>query len=368
MTKVSVIVPVYNVEDYLGECLDSLITQTLSDIEIICINDGSTDNSLEILTNYSKRDSRIKIITQENKGLSSARNRGFEFINGKYTYFIDSDDILKSDALEKLYNLACDKKTDFIIFKLINFDSETKEFSKNDYFEAKKLAKRVENKVFNYKDIIDIVFSTPVSTPGNFYKSEFVKNFRFIENKIFEDNLFFAECIFNAKRVYFLNQHLYYRRIRPDSITTTPTKNYVDRIYISNRIFDLTKKLNLFEDCKKQLYNKKINLAYNYLFELEGEDREYFFSEVKKDFQNKKEEFEGDHDFLKVLYPKSKKIFYAGLSSTSANEFKLAVESETSDHSVTLEKENDGFKKKIKKDFKSLIPFKNINFKFLKFK
>ena len=106
MTKVSVIVPVYNVEDYLCECLDSLITQTLSDIEIICINDGSTDNSLEILTNYSKRDSRIKIITQENKGLSSARNRGFEFINGKYTYFIDSDDILKSDALEKLYNLA----------------------------------------------------------------------------------------------------------------------------------------------------------------------------------------------------------------------------------------------------------------------
>lgn len=131
MTKISVIVPVYNVEDYLGECLDSLITQTLSDIEIICINDGSTDNSLEILTNYSKRDSRIKIITQENKGLSSARNRGFEFINGKYTYFIDSDDILKSDALEKLYNLACDKNTDFIIFKLINFDSETKEFSKN---------------------------------------------------------------------------------------------------------------------------------------------------------------------------------------------------------------------------------------------
>lgn len=350
MNKVSVIVTVYNVGKYLSECLDSIINQTLTDIEIICINDGSRDNCLEILNNYSKIDSRIKIINQKNKGLSQARNNALEYVTGEYTYFIDGDDILKLDALEKLYNLACDKNTDFIIFKIINFDDKTKEFSKTDYFEAKKLSKRVKSKVFNYEDILDIVFSIPVSVPGNFYKSKFVQNFKFIENMLFEDNLFFAECIFNANRVYFLNQHLYYRRIRQNSITTTPTKKYVDRITINNHIFDLTKKLNLFEDCKKQLYNKKMKLAYNYLFELEGEVKEHFFIEVKKDFQNKKEEFESDNDFLRVLYPRSKEIFHAALSSNSAKEFELTVEKWTSSYVGKLEKENIALKKKIKKN------------------
>ena len=97
MPKVSIILPVYNVEKYLSQCLDSIVNQTLKDFECICINDGSPDNSLAILKEYASKDSRIKIINQENKGQSSARNVGMNFSKGKYIAFIDSDDWISTD-------------------------------------------------------------------------------------------------------------------------------------------------------------------------------------------------------------------------------------------------------------------------------
>lgn len=118
MVKVSVVIPVYNVENYLEECLDSIINQTLKDIEIICINDGSTDASIDILEKYAKADSRIQIFNQNNSGLSAARNRGIELSKGEFVYFIDSDDYLDLNALKELYDLSVKYGTDFIIFKL----------------------------------------------------------------------------------------------------------------------------------------------------------------------------------------------------------------------------------------------------------
>ena len=106
MAKISVIVPCYNVEKYLEECLDSIVNQTFTDIEIICINDGSTDSTNRILDIYSNNDSRIKIITQTNKGLSASRNIGIENSNGEYILFIDSDDYLELTAFEEIYNIA----------------------------------------------------------------------------------------------------------------------------------------------------------------------------------------------------------------------------------------------------------------------
>ena len=99
---ISVVVPIYNTSIYLSKCLESLINQTYKDIEIICINDGSTDNSLEILNKFQKKDNRIKIITQENQGLSAARNKGIVEANGEYISFIDSDDWVDLDFFEKL--------------------------------------------------------------------------------------------------------------------------------------------------------------------------------------------------------------------------------------------------------------------------
>jgi glycosyltransferase involved in cell wall biosynthesis len=106
MVKVSVIIPVYNVVKYLPSCLDSIVSQTLQDIEIICINDGSTDNCSEVLKQYAQKDRRITVITQPNQGISSARNNGVAHAKGEYISFVDSDDEIAPDFLEKLYTAA----------------------------------------------------------------------------------------------------------------------------------------------------------------------------------------------------------------------------------------------------------------------
>ena len=106
MVKISVILPVYNAEEYLEECLESIANQSFKDIEIICVNDGSTDASLDVLEKRQKHDSRISIITRENKGAGAARNVGLEHASGDYIYFMDSDDYLELTAFEELFELA----------------------------------------------------------------------------------------------------------------------------------------------------------------------------------------------------------------------------------------------------------------------
>ena len=115
MYKVSIIVPVYNIEKYLAKCLDSLINQTLKEIEIICVNDGSTDNSAEILNEYAQKDSRIRIINQENTGLSAARNTGINNANGEYIGYVDSDDWVDLNFYENLYNAAKENDADIAV-------------------------------------------------------------------------------------------------------------------------------------------------------------------------------------------------------------------------------------------------------------
>lgn len=114
MKEISIILPVYNVEKYLAQCLDSIVNQTFKDFECICVNDGSTDNSLSILQKYAQKDKRFKIITQENKGLSGARNAGIKTAKSKYLTFIDSDDWVTENYLEVLYNKIEETKSDIV--------------------------------------------------------------------------------------------------------------------------------------------------------------------------------------------------------------------------------------------------------------
>ena len=115
--KVSVILPVYNVEKYLKQCMDSIVNQTLKDIEIICVDDGSTDASLSILKEYEKEDDRVKVICQQNAGAGAARNNGLSIATGEYLSFLDSDDFFSLDMLEKSYAEAKKEDADLIVFR-----------------------------------------------------------------------------------------------------------------------------------------------------------------------------------------------------------------------------------------------------------
>ena len=165
--------PIYNVEDYLKDSLYGLLNQSLEDIEIICVNDGSTDNSLEILETYAQSDDRFKIFNQENQGQGVARNHGIKLSQGEYIYFMDADDYLELNALEVFYNMSKSLDLDILIFKLINFDDGTSEEYTSNYYEMSFL-KPYDGKVFNYKIIGERILDVAVSPPGKFFKKSLI--------------------------------------------------------------------------------------------------------------------------------------------------------------------------------------------------
>ncbi len=222
--KVSVIIPVYNVEQYLRECLNSIISQTLKEIEIICINDGSPDNSLNILKSYAETDSRICVYTQENGGLSYTRNNGVKVAHGKYIYFMDSDDILDIHALEHLYQYAENEQLDAVYFDGSSFGDEVRKdqieryqdyyHRKGDYHFVQSGLSLMDHLLENneYRTSPCLQFLT---------KEHFINHaLWFQEGILHEDNLFTFKGMLSAKRVSHLGEILFFRRIRPDSIMT----------------------------------------------------------------------------------------------------------------------------------------------------
>ena len=347
LVKISVIVPVYNTEKYLRECLDSVVNQTFKDIEIICINDGSTDNSLDILKEYEKLDDRISVSSQENSGQSVARNNGIDMANGEYIYFMGSDDYLELNAFEEIYNKCDENDLDLLVFKLINFDDGSSEKYTSEYYEMEPLT-YLDGEVFNLKDIGENALNFAVSPPGKLFKRELIENIKFPQNLIFEDNLFFAEALLKAKRVSFYNKHLYNRRIRADSTTTTKDIRFADSITIINKIIDLSKKHDVYEEFKYGLARKKIDFALIRYLDVDLQFREEFFNKVHQDFMDFEEEYE--RDILDKLDSRYRDIFRNFISSNSHEEFDLKMEIfDIKMDIVNVKKENKKLKLKINK-------------------
>lgn len=217
--KFSIIIPVYNVEFYLRECIDSVLLQDFQDYEIICVNDGSTDNSLEILKSFS--DSRIKIINQENQGLSCARNSGLDIALGQYVWFIDSDDKIAENSLSELNKLIDQKPYDLIFFNAkVFFDN--KELEEKGWSEYKRSSiGEIQSVSFFEKETINK--SLIVSACCYSFRRDVYKDLRFIANIYHEDNPFFIHLIFKNQNAscYILDKELFLRRVRDNSIMTS---------------------------------------------------------------------------------------------------------------------------------------------------
>ena len=205
MVEISVIIPAYNAIDYLDEALDSIINQSFKDLEIICVDDGSTDTTLERLEYYASKDSRVQVYTQENQGPGGASNTGLSKANGKYVYFMDADDILDLNALEELYNIMGEKELDFVIFKAINYDQDTDKYYEDSYFTMPKLHEVVGDDVFDWRDIGNTIFDICVTPWSKLYRHDLVKRSgaQFPLELIYHDNIFFWEIMFNSSRIYF---------------------------------------------------------------------------------------------------------------------------------------------------------------------
>ncbi len=222
---ISVIIPVYNVEKYLKNCLESVINQTFSEIELICVNDGSTDRSLEILEEYRKKDKRIVVLNQENKGSSGARNAGMRVAKGKYIYFMDSDDMLVKTAFEKLYNISENYFLDFIFFSpqiLIDDMNNQKNQKIGSYFDKKNdyVGIKTGRELFcEMQENNELTFVCWLC----FFNRNFLEknNIIFYEGIIYEDNIFLIECFMLAQKTKYMSEKLYIYRIRNDSLMTS---------------------------------------------------------------------------------------------------------------------------------------------------
>ena len=231
MYKISIIIPIYNTEKYLRRCLDSVCNQTFGDIEIICINDCSTDGSLNILNEYAQKDNRIKIIDfKENRGVAIARNTGIDEAQGEYISFVDADDYVDLDFFEKLYNKAIKTNSKLVVS---NVQLETENLQKQNDYIINDILKKIKDQPLYYNQLFWLGLYN-----SNLLKSNSIK---FIENCIYgEDRLLPLKAAYYAKKIETVYD-TFYHYVRNSSSITKSLKN---KKILQSFIFSLK---NIFE-------------------------------------------------------------------------------------------------------------------------
>lgn len=239
MPKISVIVPIYNTESYLKECLDSIINQTLLDIEIILINDGSTDNSSIIMKEFKEKDSRIIIINQKNQGQGEARNVGIKLAKAPYLAFVDSDDIIHPKMLEKLYSKILLDNSDIV---KCTYTRELNNFFTNENY--KTINFNTKDKYF--KEILSINYLSLI-WDGLYKKNLFTKNHLFFKNMVYEDAELLFKLVYNSKKLSYIQDTLYFWRETNNSTSRSINKKQIDDIFKVIRItYNFLEKENIY--------------------------------------------------------------------------------------------------------------------------
>ena len=357
-SKISVIIPIYNTEEYIEECILSIVNQTFSDFEVICIDDGSTDDTLNILNRFASEDDRIKIIhLNQNYGVSYARNIGLNEAKGDYVLFIDSDDFLEYNALGEVYSLAKKLSADIVIFKLQNFDNITGEKIYRKNFEMNFLKERVGEEVFNFSRVVDYFFKISPTLPGKLFKRTLISDLHFVENLIFEDNPFFISVFLKANRIYFYDKHLYYRRLREDSITHSFFDSFSDCVEIYDIIRNVLEENQVYDILKEQLIKNQCKDIFNRFSQVDNNNKKEFFDKIKYSFSNLKEKLENDRS-LANSDEKTRVIFYSAIEAKTEVEYELMVNNYLLTKKVnSMKKDNEKMKKnneKMKKQIETL--------------
>ncbi len=285
---VSVIIPVYNVEEYLADCLTSIQNQTLKDIEIICVDDGSTDSSLSILCQAAEADPRICVLVQKNSGLSAARNTGIQAARGKYLYYLDSDDMLEPDALQFLIDTVEDNDLECILFggKAI-YDSEElleKHGEYSDYYRYKEAC----TDPMAGADLLVLLKNVKeyrASACMQLAKTELIRNnnIHFYDGIVHEDNLYTLEVLLHSRRCMAIPEQLYLRRIRENSIMTATVSvaNFIGYLICYTETLKLMDKFDLTAPQYEAVYSIQDTFIYHvrkYYAAISGDERNWVYA------------------------------------------------------------------------------------------
>lgn len=303
MIKLSIIIPVYNVEKYIDKCINSLINQTMKELEFIFVNDGTPDSSVSIIKKYQKQDKRIKLLEKVNGGQASARNLGLKHAKGEYIAFLDSDDYVKENMYETLYNRAKKDDLDIVICNYFLAYPNKIEEAKNNITTKKE-------KIISPKEYITL---SPSPT-NKIIKREYLinQNFEFPEGIIYEDLAAIPLLGLNNPKVVYLNEYLYYY-VQSDS-STMRNKEYKPKY---EDIFKAIK--YLYDNMIDKTYNNELEylLTYHYLYlgslnfykYKKYKNIELIANDMKKYFPNwhKNKLVQSKFDKKKILYMK---LFY----------------------------------------------------------
>lgn len=293
---ISVIIPVYNVEKYIRKCLESIMNQTYKNIEIILVNDGSTDNSGSICDDWACKDSRIKVIHKQNGGLSSARNEGLKSANGDFVTFIDSDDWVVTSYLEEM--LLCQQKYDADIVQC------------NRWFEDERCKKTEKVYVWNNIDAVNALWGEyyipTVNSTCKLIRRMLFDNLRFTEGMIHEDEMIAHRLLYSINKMAFMDKAMYCVVRNPQSITRTA---------YSLKNLDILKayedRLSFFRELKED----KIYARAFYLYIIE----------ISRHIRKVKENIESEKEVIKQLKQKYRKTFAKAMLSP-----KLSLRNKTS--------------------------------------
>ena len=265
MAKVSVIIPVYNVEKYISRCLESLANQTLKDLEIIIVNDGSTDNSRSIIEKYLKKHSlRIKYFEKQNGGLSSARNYGLKYATGEYIAFLDSDDYVEKDMYEDMYKIAKKDDADMVECDFL-WEWENTELQWEKYKDKKCMNEIKKNKIEykkvkkdtrrNYKNKRQMMKKPRVVAWNKLIKKKIIEkaNIRFPEGLIYEDLDFFYKIIPYINKISYVNKYFVHYIQRENSISNSQSEKTADIFKIIDNIYKFYIEKGIYQEYKQEL-------------------------------------------------------------------------------------------------------------------
>lgn len=308
MIKLSIIIPVYNVEAYLNKCIESVVNQTLKEIEIIMVNDGSPDNSKKIIESWMKKDKRIKLFNKENGGQASARNLGLTKANGEYIAFLDSDDYVDTTMYEKLYNKAKSENLDIV---LCNYYLD---YGNNHIVEKSKIFPK-EGKI----NAEEYIVSTP-SPVNKLFKKDFLDkiNFKFPEGFIYEDLASIPVLGIYEPKIAYIDKCYYYYYQSP--VSTMRNKEYKKKYedifpaidYLYNKMIDtkFTKELEYLLACHL-LYSGSLNFykfkKYDMINKIANNMKKYF-PNWKKNQYVKTKFTKKEQIYMQLFYTKKYKI------------------------------------------------------------
>jgi len=287
---ISVIVPVYKVEDYLDQCIRSILGQSFSNIEIILVDDGSPDKCPQMCDCYADNNPHVRVIHRQNDGLSSARNAGLDAALGKYVMFVDSDDWIAHDMCEKLFTIAETNSADMVICAIQNYNDITGEYPDEHWCHVLPFPKKMATRSFTYLDLdpADAVSeNAPVSVWGKLFNRVFIEDnkLRFPLGLWYEDNPFYYEALVLAERVCFTNERLYYYRVnRRGSIqqSSSNDKRTIDIVSIMRLIYDIFER----EKCTHLLKALKKYMVrdFSWRYMAMSDNRRLFLKAVEKTF------------------------------------------------------------------------------------